>query len=134
MFVDASAIVAILVREPGYVELADCLRRAPAPTTSPLAIVESVLAIARIGSGSYRDVEATVRNFLAETGVVVVAVSDNDATGALDALARYGKGRGHPARLNLGDAFAYACAHSRDAPLLFVGNDFSQTDIRSAMA
>lgn len=134
MFVDASAVVAILTREPGYVEVADCLRSAQTRITSPLAIVEAVLALARIGAGSHHDAEVVVRKFLTEAGIAIVSISDGDATGAVTALGRYGKGRGHPARLNLGDAFAYACAHSRDLPLLFVGNDFSQTDIPSAMA
>lgn len=51
------------------------------------------------------------------------------ATLVLDAFDRYGKGRGHPARLNMGDCFAYAMARQRGVPLLFKGDDFGQTDI-----
>ncbi|WP_446721531.1 type II toxin-antitoxin system VapC family toxin [Methylobacterium sp. DCY52] len=51
----------------------------------------------------------------------------------MPAHARYGKGR-HPARLNLGDCFAYACARVHRVPLLYVGDDFPQTDIRPALA
>ena len=51
---------------------------------------------------------------------------------ALAAFARFGKGQGHPAQLNMGDCFAYACARTRNIPLLFIGNDFSQTDIPAA--
>ncbi|MGT2479980.1 type II toxin-antitoxin system VapC family toxin [Methylobacterium oryzae CBMB20] len=57
---------------------------------------------------------------------------DRRAALALAAHARYGKGR-HPARLNLGDCFAYACARVHGVPLLYVGDDFPQTDIRSAL-
>jgi ribonuclease VapC len=52
---------------------------------------------------------------------------------ARDAYRRFGKGSGHPARLNYGDCFVYALARLRDEPPLFVGNDFSQTDIASAL-
>jgi ribonuclease VapC len=50
---------------------------------------------------------------------------------AIDAYARYGKGR-HPAALNFGDCFAYACARAANAPLLYKGDDFPQTDIETA--
>ena len=52
---------------------------------------------------------------------------------AREAFRQYGKGRGHRARLNYGDCFAYALARERDEPLLFVGNDFAQTDIKQAL-
>lgn len=53
---------------------------------------------------------------------------------AADAADRYGRGSGHPARLNSGDCLSYAVAKHLDAPLLFKGDDFGQTDIRSAVA
>ena len=71
--------------------------------------------------------------FLAEARVTLVPISATECTAALAAHARFGKGR-HPARLNLGDCFAYACAKVHGVPLLFVGDDFPQTDIRSALA
>lgn len=52
---------------------------------------------------------------------------------AREAYQRYGRGRGHPARLNFGDCFAYALARERDEPLLFVGDDFGHTDVRRAL-
>lgn len=52
---------------------------------------------------------------------------------AISAFTRFGKGRGHPAQLNMGDCFAYACARTHNVPLLFVGDDFSRTDIPSAL-
>jgi len=48
---------------------------------------------------------------------------------AIAAMARYGKGRGHPAQLNFGDCFSYACAKAAGVPLLYVGDDFSKTDL-----
>ena len=61
----------------------------------------------------------------------LVAIGDTEHTLALDAYARFGKGR-HPAKLNMGDCFAYACARANHASLLFAGDDFSHTDILSA--
>ena len=63
-----------------------------------------------------------------------VAITSEEADAALEAFARYGKGRGHPARLNMGDCFACAVAKNHHASLLFKGDDFTQTDIRTAMS
>ncbi|HIV77516.1 MAG TPA: type II toxin-antitoxin system VapC family toxin, partial [Candidatus Sphingomonas excrementigallinarum] len=58
----------------------------------------------------------------------MVEIGETEAQGALDAHARYGKGH-HPARLNMGDCFAYACTHSHHAELLYKGEDFALTDL-----
>lgn len=58
-----------------------------------------------------------------------LAIDDNIGSRAIDASARYGKAVGHKADLNLGDCFAYACAKSRDLPLLYKGHDFALTDL-----
>lgn len=64
-------------------------------------------------------------------GIEIVTVTPEQGTLAVKAFFEYGKGR-HPARLNLSDCFAYALAKSRGLPLLFKGNDFSQTDLAPA--
>ena len=64
--------------------------------------------------------------------VRTVSITDHDAHTALVAFSRYGKGRGHPAQLNLGDCFAYAVAKNAGTTLLFKGDDFDKTDIRPA--
>ena len=71
--------------------------------------------------------------FLLKSGINVMEVSPRIADIAFDAYRRFGKGTGHGAALNYGDCFSYALAKYLDAPLLFKGNDFSQTDISSAM-
>ena len=71
-------------------------------------------------------------DFLRAAGVAVQSIQPETAHVALEAFARYGKGRGHPARLNLGDCFAYAQAKVGGASLLYKGEDFSKTDIESA--
>ncbi|MGX5774835.1 type II toxin-antitoxin system VapC family toxin [Methylorubrum zatmanii] len=134
MFVDASAMVAILANEPQRGALLTCLDAEPSPVTSALAVFETVAALSRRRAQSVEASEAQVREFLSIAGIAVVPITDAEAHAAVAAYARFGKGRGHPAQLNMGDCFAYACARLRNLPLLFVGNDFSQTDIATTMA
>jgi ribonuclease VapC len=132
MFVDASAIVAILTREPEADALSDVLERAQAPITSPIAIFEAALGICRKRHASVEEAEQDVGEFLGLAGVRIVPVTDKEAHTALVAFSRYGKGRGHPAQLNLGDCFAYAVAKNHRTTLLFNGEDFDKTDLRPA--
>ncbi len=132
MFVDASAIVAILTREPEADALADLLDAARAPITSPIALFEAALGICRKRHASVEEAEEEVREFLEVAGVEVVPITAKEAETALSAFSRYGKGRGHPAQLNLCDCFSYAVAKNHGRALLFKGDDFDKTDIRSA--
>ncbi|WP_225766679.1 type II toxin-antitoxin system VapC family toxin [Inquilinus sp. Marseille-Q2685] len=132
MFIDASAIVAILTREDDADVLADRLEAAPQPITSTVAVFEAALGICRKRHASVAEAEADVREFLETAKVSVVAIDAAEASAALKAFDRYGKGRGHPAQLNMGDCFSYACAATRDAPLLCKGEDFAKTDIQLA--
>ena len=134
MFVDDSAIVAILTREPDADALADALDGARSPITSPIAVFEAALGICRKRHASVAEAHADVAEFLATAGVRTVPISDKEAEMALDAFSRYGKGRGHPAQLNLGDCFAYAIARNYRTSLLFKGDDFDKTDIHPAVA
>ena len=70
--------------------------------------------------------------FLRLARIVVQPIQPETAHLALEAFDRYGKGRGHPGRLNLGDCFMYAQAKAGGASLLYKGDDFSKTDIESA--
>src|SRR5258707_15828821 len=110
MFVDASAIVAILTREPEADSLADLLEAAPSPITSPIAVFEAALGICRKQHASIEEAEDDVREFLALARIQLIPITAKEADTALAAFSRYGKGRGHPAQLNLGDCFAYAVA------------------------
>lgn len=132
MFVDASAIVAILTREAEADFLADLLEDAAAPITSPIAVFEAALGLCRKRHASVEEAEADIQHFLAIAMVRLVPVTAQEGETAVKAHARYGRGRGHPAQLNLGDCFAYAVARNYRVPLLFKGDDFSKTDIRSA--
>ena len=132
MFVDASAIIAILTREPEADKFTDVLEEARSPITSAVAIFEAVLGICRKRHASVEEGGQDVREVLSVAGIRTVPITESEAEEALAAFSRYGKGRGHPAQLNLGDCFAYALAKTHRASLLFKGDDFNKTDIRPA--
>lgn len=129
MFIDSSAIVAILTREEDADRLADRIDAAKTRVTSPIAIFEATLGLCRKRHVSVEEARDDLLEFLKIAGIETVGVSPADADMALLAFSRYGKGRGHPAQLNMGDCFAYAVARTRDMPLLYKGNDFLHTDI-----
>lgn len=128
MFVDASAMVAMMIGEPDAPELLQKLEAASRRVTSPLAVYELTVAIARVKDRPPGQVRLAVKDFLVRCEIEVAGIGAVEGDLALDAFERYGKGR-HPARLNMGDCFAYACARTHGIPLLFKGDDFSQTDI-----
>ncbi len=132
MFVDASAIVAILTGEPEADAFSNVLEKARAPITSPIAIFEATMGICRKHHSSVAEAQADVLEFLTTAGVQCVSITGRESEAALDAMDRYGKGRGHPAQLNLGDCFSYAVAKGYRTPLLFKGDDFGKTDIKTA--
>ncbi len=132
MFVDASAIVAILTRESEADALAELLEAAAAPITSPIAIFEAVLGICRKRQSSIEEAREDVQEFVTTASIRLVPVTEHDGETALAAFARYGRGGGHHAQLNLGDRFAYATAKNHRTTLLFKGADFDKTDIPSA--
>jgi ribonuclease VapC len=72
-------------------------------------------------------------HLIAEAGLVIEAVAEAQARIARDACRDFGRGGGHPARLNFGDCFAYALARATGEPLLFKGGDFPHTDITPAV-
>ena len=131
MFIDASALTAMLVDERDASELLARVQTYSRRTTSPLAVWETVLAVARILGLEVKAAESAVEEFLSLTGVSVEPVPAEVRALAIDAFERFGKGR-HPAALNFGDCFAYACAKQLGVPLLYKGEDFPQTDIQPA--
>lgn len=126
--VDTSALVAIAAGEPDRQVYQAALESSDAAYLAPINYVELGIVLAReqIIAG-HDDLDA----WLAAAGVT--QSHDIDLSrGALEAYLHYGNGR-HPARLNLADCFAYALAKQLDAPLLYKGDDFAQTDVRSAL-
>lgn len=131
MFVDASAWVAIILREAERERFRLALADAEVILTSPVATWETVRAIVRETGDRVQDASLRLDALLAGFGAQIVPIGAEEGRIALDAHARFGKGV-HPARLNMGDCFSYACAKVHGAPLLYKGEDFSLTDIEAA--
>ncbi|MEC7796758.1 MAG: type II toxin-antitoxin system VapC family toxin [Pseudomonadota bacterium] len=131
MFIDASALTAILIDEPDAGDLRVRLAARVPRSTSPMAVWETVLAVSRRRVMEIEDAEGVVEDFLRLAKIEVVAIPAEVRREAIRAHVRYGKGR-HPAALNFGDCFAYACARHARSPLLYKGDDFSRTDIEAA--
>jgi ribonuclease VapC len=124
MILDTSAVVAIVMKEPGYEELLQRMASSdPAIGTATLAETAIVLC-ARL----QRDARSLMARFLSEASITIVPFGESHYGAAVDAWLRYGKGR-HPASLTFGDCLSYAVARLANEPLLFVGDDFAQTDI-----
>ncbi|MDX2236787.1 MAG: type II toxin-antitoxin system VapC family toxin [Hyphomonadaceae bacterium] len=127
--VDTSAVIAIMGEEREAERFRDILAHSEATQISAASVLEATQVASRWGEPSAIDaIDALIASFEIDIAPFDAAQLAIARAGFL----KFGKGRGHPAQLNLGDCFAYALAKSRNAPLLFAGDDFSQTDIRSA--
>ncbi len=125
MVIDTSALVAILLDEPESQAIGEAIDRDPNRLLSAASLVEVSLVIeCRFGEPGIRELDL----LLYKSSVDVRPVDRRQAEIARDAFRRYGKGR-HPAGLNFGDCFSYALSQVTGEPLLFKGNDFSQTDL-----
>lgn len=130
MIVDASAILAILLKEPEESRFADLLAEAKNPTElSPVNYLEVAL---RVDRGDMPETSGKLDIILTHMNITIVDVTAEQARLAREAYGRFGKGQ-HPAKLNLGDCFAYALAKARNEPLLFKGDDFRRTDVEAAI-
>jgi ribonuclease VapC len=128
MFIDASAAIAILGGEDDAAFLAQCLERADVRLVSPLSIYETVTGLSRKRACPVEEAQAIVDLFVQEIEAHLVEIDEPTGRLAVKAFSRFGKGR-HPADLNLGDCFSYACTQLHGVPLLFKGNDFIHTDV-----
>ncbi len=124
--IDSSALIAIILGEAGSGALQDCLRNAGRPVISAATLTECLIV-----AGS-RGVEDLVQRIVTGTPIAIIPHDEELAYLAAEAHRRFGRGK-HPAQLNFGDCFAYALAKARDLPLLYVGEDFARTDVRSAL-
>lgn len=128
MILDSSAVLAILLREPGFEKFLDAIDEA-----SDIAIGAPTLAEAGIVLSARLKIDsrALLARFLEESGAVVLSFGPEHAREAIGAFRRFGKGR-HRAALNFGDCLTYAIAALSALPLLCTGDDFRQTDLRMA--
>ena len=128
MIVDSSALIAAIELEVDSDRIFDLLGQYGGKISAATLVEVRVAAWSRAGVNGIRRLNGILRQFEIE----VVAFDEDQADAATDAYVIYGRGSRHPAKLNLGDAFSYALAYVTDEPLLYVGDDFSRTDIRSA--
>lgn len=131
IFVDTSAIVAMLAREPDGLLLADKLEQARERITAAHVILESAMRLSSLVDVAPSVADSRVTALLRDGAVDVVPITEDVAHVAVAAFERYGKGRGK-ARLNFGDCLSYACAKVHGARLLYKGDDFAHTDIAKA--
>jgi ribonuclease VapC len=125
VIVDSSAVVAVLLRQPGYDALLDRLSlEAGAGIGAPTLTETGIVLAARLGVAG----RTLLARFVQESGLVVVPFDEEHASVAVEAFVRFGKGR-HPAGLNFGDCLTYATARLADEPLLALGDDFTETDL-----
>jgi ribonuclease VapC len=127
--IDTSAIIAILKNEPERRSFTEAIERAETCRMSAATYVETSMVLkARNGYEGLRDFDL----FLLKAGIIIETVDAEQAGTARTAFSKFGKGR-HKAGLNFGDCFSYALAKTLGVPLLFKGDDFNRTDIRSAV-
>jgi ribonuclease VapC len=131
MFIDASAIVAMMTSENDARSLSRRLAATDRRLTSPMAIWEAAIAYARVTGLEPKAALGEVETYLRMLQIETLAVDAAITTLAVEAFQRFGKGR-HPAALNFGDCFAYACTRRHGVPLLYKGDDFAQTDIENS--
>lgn len=130
MFVDASALTAMLTDEQDARQLLARMQNYSRRITTALSVWETVIAVARIIGVTVADAADAVERYLTLMAIEVVPVAPETRTMAINVYDRFGKSR-HPAAPNFGDCFAYACARHEHVPLLYKGDDFSQTDIET---
>lgn len=128
MIVDTSAIVAIVFQEPDYMMLIRKLTEAgEAGIAAPTLVECGIVLSAKLK----QDARGLLARLLEEMNIVVLPFSEAHFGMAVGAWQKYGKGQ-HPAGLNFGDCLTYAMAKATDMPLLYVGKDFTQTDLKLA--
>jgi ribonuclease VapC len=131
IFVDASAMIAMMTGEGDADALADRLETDPLRLCSAISTWETVVGLCHAYTFSVSAARAEVKSFATLNEFKFVSIGEREFDLATEAYAKFGK-RKHPAGLNMGDCFAYACAKANDAALLFKGDEFSKTDIGKA--
>ncbi len=130
MIVDTSALVAVIVREPDAAAFLKAMESADVLRISAATCVEATVVLNRRGDPA---LDGKFEAMLNEAGFVIEPLTVEQSRIARQAHRDYGKGSGHPAQLNFGDCFSYALARDKREPILYKGDDFGHTDLRSAL-
>jgi len=129
LFLDASAMVAMMTGEPESPAIEERFGAADEILCSAISLWEAARAVARKRTVPIPLASSEIETFVADFAIRLVPIGATEGRAAVEAYHRYGKGTGHPARLNMGDCFAYACAKTNAATLLYKGDDFLHTDL-----
>jgi ribonuclease VapC len=132
IFVDSSAVVAMLASEPDAAALAKVLESDRERISAAHVILESSIRLAALLDLAPTAADALVMRLLREAEISIVPITEEIAHMSVSAFERYGKGRKSRAKLNFGDCLSYGCARTHKARLLFKGSDFAHTDIGRA--
>ena len=130
MFLDASAIVAVIARESDSIELANRIRAARRVHTSPVALYEAILGLARARQMTVADARTAVEEFVSQSRAQIIPITPEIGQVAIEAFERFGAGG-----IRRGSTWGIALpmrARSLRVPLLRKGADFPQTDIAIA--
>ena len=125
MVLDTSAIVAILLKEPGFEDLIERIARARTVVIGTPTLLECAMVLT---SRLKQDARIVIAGALRRMDAEIIPFTEEHFDAAFDAFLRFGKGR-HPAGLNFGDCQSYAIASVAGLPLLFTGSDFARTGI-----
>lgn len=128
MYVDASALTAIVKDEPERRHFVHRIEASGKSITSAVSVFEAAMAFSTM-TGSCASALREIEAFLDRSGVEIVPIERASLIEMAIARDRYGKGSGHPARLNLGDCISYGVAKAIGVPLLYKGEDFALTDL-----
>ena len=131
MIIDSSVLIAILKDEPERVDFSAILKAEQNLSISAATYLEaSIVLDNRIDPSLAFQLD----DLIERAGIVIEPFTASQARIARQAYTRYGRGSGHRAQLNFGDCFAYALAHEKREPILFKGDDFNHTNLRSAVS
>jgi len=130
MIVDTSALIAMISNEADGPKFALKLDEPEVVRMSSATYLETSIVLDAQRKAS---ISAQLDDLILDLGIVVEPVTFEQARIARQAYSQYGKGNGHPAHLNFGDCFTYALARVKREPVLFKGDEFAHTDLRSAI-
>ena len=131
MIIDSSALIAILRNEPEAQIFAELIERAATVRISAATLFEASMVADKFGVPK---LSARFDETVEQAKIIIEHFTATQARIARETYRNYGKGSGHPANLNFGDCFSFALAREKREPLLFKGDDFGHTDLRSALS
>lgn len=129
LFIDASAMVAIIADEPEQELFGIAIRDEAPPLWSAMSCWEAISGLRSAYGWTVSKARGEVEGTAERFALRLVGIAERERAVALEAYHKYGKGTRHRARLNMGDCFAYACAKTNGARLLYKGDDFVHTDL-----